>query len=367
MRSRLAAWAVIALLTWPAAGQYQQAAPGYRYEFPRDHFNHEEFGTEWWYYTGNLTAGDGRQFGFELTWFRQGVDRSAAEAGTWEVRDVYLAHLALSDLDNGMFYHSERINRAGPGIAGASEAEKHIWNGNWSARWEGEQQQLLAVDDHSSISLRLAPQKAPVIHGENGISQKAAGAGHASHYISLTRLKTEGTISLAGNRYAVSGMAWMDHEFFTEQLAPDQAGWDWVSVQLNDDTELMLYRMRKKDGSVDPFSSGTLVDAQGRATHLRSSDFSMTPAGETWKSPETGATYPIEWNLGVPKLGLQLSAKTRLKSQELTSHSQIAPSYWEGAMQFKGVREGAPVSGVGYLEMTGYSEALAFGTKAKKR
>ena len=358
--------AALVLLVWPLAGEYKQAVPGYRYEFPRDHFNHEEFQTEWWYYTGNVTASDGHQFGFELTFFRQGVDRSAAGPGTWDVRDIYLAHLALSDLDGGTFYHSERINRAGPGIAGASEAGKRIWNGNWSVQWNGEHQQLAAVDDHFSLSFRLTPEKAPVIHGEYGISQKAAVAGHASHYISLTRLKAQGAINLAGKMYAVSGLAWMDHEFFTEQLAPDQAGWDWVSVQLNDNTELMLYRMRKKDGSADPFSSGTFVDAKGHATHLRSSDFSIAPSGETWKSPETGAIYPIGWNIAAPKLRLQLTAKTRLKSQELTSRSRVAPNYWEGAMQFKGAQENMPVDGVGYLEMTGYDVAVVFGASSKK-
>src|SRR3974390_2724457 len=272
MKSRVATWTAILLLAWPAAGLYKQATPGYRYEFPRDHFNHEDFQTEWWYYTGNLTASDGQTFGFELTFFRQGVHHPAAQTGTWDIRDVYLAHLALSDLNGEKFYHAERINRAGPGIAGVNEAEKRIWNGNWSARWNGEQQQLDAVEDRLSLSLRLAPQKEPAVHGENGISQKAAGAGHASHYISLTRLKTEGTIRVAEKTYAASGLAWMDHEFFTEQLAPDQAGWDWFSVQLGDNTELMLYRLRKKDGSVDPYSAGTFVDAKGHATHLRSMD-----------------------------------------------------------------------------------------------
>jgi len=366
MRSRAAACAALVLLVWPAVGQYKQAAPGYRYEFPRDHFNHEAFQTEWWYYTGNVTASDGHQFGFELTFFRQGVDHSVEAAGTWDLRDIYLAHLALSDIESGTFYHSERINRAGPGIVGASESEKQIWNGNWSVRWNGNQQQLDAIDSRFSFSLRLTSEKAPVIHGENGISQKSAGAGHASHYISLTRLNTNGTIRLAGKEYAVSGLAWMDHEFFTQQLAPDQAGWDWVSVQLNDDTELMLYRMRKKDGSVDLFSSGTFVDAKGHTTHLRSSDFLMTPGGEIWKSPETGAAYPIEWTLAVPKLRLLLTAKTQLKSQELASRSRIAPHYWEGAMQFKGVREITPVDGVGYLEMTGYDAAVVFGVSSKE-
>ncbi|HVM75595.1 MAG TPA: lipocalin-like domain-containing protein [Candidatus Saccharimonadales bacterium] len=366
MKSRAAIWVVVVLLAWPAQGQYKSATPGYRYEFPQDHFNHEEFQTEWWYYTGNLTTGDGHKFGFELTFFRQGVDRSAAEVETWDVRDVYLAHLALSDLDGGKFYHAERINRAGPGIAGVSAADKRIWNGNWSARWHGDQQQLNGMEDRFSFSLELAPQKQPIIHGEDGISQKSAGAGHASHYISLTRLKTEGTITLLGKTHDVSGLAWMDHEFFTEQLAADQSGWDWFSVQLSDNTELMLYRMRKKDGSMDSFSSGTFVNAKGQALHLSSADFAMTPAGESWKSPETGATYPMEWSIAAPKLALHLKAGTNLKAQELASRTRVSPNYWEGAMRFEGTHENAPVHGVGYLEMTGYDAAVVFSSGGKR-
>jgi len=354
---------VMMLLAWPTEGQYKRAAAGYKYEFPHDHFNHEQFQTEWWYYTGNLSAADGHKFGFELTFFRQGVDRSVAKPGTWAVQDIYLAHLALSDIDGGRFYHAERTNRAGPGLAGISEAQKLIWNGNWSAGWQGNRQELRALDDRFSFSLQLDPEKHPVIHGENGISQKAAGTGHASHYLSLTRSRTTGTIEVARKSFNVLGLAWMDHEFFTEQLAPEQSGWDWMGVQLADRTELMLYRMRTKDGSVDVFSSGTFVDRQGRSTHLRSTDFSMTAGSQTWTSAETGVRYPIEWKIIVPQLGLELTAKTRLKSQELTSKSGVAPTYWEGAMEFYGTREGAAVDGVGYLEMTGYDRPVRFGEK----
>ena len=361
MKSRPALMVAVLLLSSPVTGQYKRAAPGYKYEFPRDHFHHQDFQTEWWYYTGNLTASDGHRFGYELTFFRHGVDRSSESAGTWYIEDIYLAHLALSDIDGGKFYHSERTNRAGPGIAGVSETEQRIWNGNWSATWREGRQQLQAGEDRFTVSLLLDPEKPVVIHGENGISQKSAGAGHSSHYISLTRLKTKGRIELAGLKYTVAGAAWMDHEFFTEQLAPDQAGWDWVGVQLNDNTELMLYRMRKKDGSVDPFSSGTFIDKQGHPAHLCSTDFSMTPDGEPWRSPETGAAYPIEWRLTVPKLGLQLTAKTRLKSQEFTSRSGVVPSYWEGAMEFRGARGGMQVEGLGYLEMTSYDRSVVLG------
>lgn len=337
---------------------YETALPGYRYQFPRDHFNHPGYQTEWWYYTGNLTAKDGRRFGFELTFFRQGTDRDPAKDQTWDVRDLYLAHLALSDLDGSKFYHTERLNRRGPEIAGASEVQQRVWNGNWQVNWSGENQELQAGDADFTLNLNLHSEKPPVIQGENSVSQKAAGAGEASHYISLTRLNTTGEIALGDKRYEVTGLAWMDHEFFTTQLDAGKLGWDWLSIQLSDHTELMLYHFRRKDGAVDPFSSGTYIDAQGKPTHLRATDFSLEAMGESWKSPTTHATYPIGWKIQIPQLGISLEAKTPLASQELTGQSKLAPSYWEGAITLTGTRNERPSSGVGYLELTGYDSPM---------
>ncbi len=346
-----------------AGKQYQVALPGYHYEFPRDHFDHPDFQTEWWYYTGNVKAADGHRFGFELTFFRQGVNRDAAKTSPWDVRDLYFAHLALSDLDAKQFYHAERTNRAGPGIAGVSVKAERIWNGNWQVAWNRDTQELQAVDARFDLRLKLHSEKAPVINGENGVSQKAEGPGRASHYISLTRLATSGQIVLNGKKFEVSGLAWMDHEFFTHQLEREQVGWEWVSVQLDDDTELMLFRIRRKDGSVDPYSAGTFVDAHGANTHLRASDFSLQPASTTWTSPATKANYPIEWKIAVPKLGIELTAKTPLPSQELIGGgSKLTPSYWEGAVTFDGSRSGAALRGVGYLEMTGYDRPFEMGS-----
>jgi predicted secreted hydrolase len=361
MRSRRLLF--VLLLAWlpGAAAQYQVALPGYQYEFPRDHFNHEGFQTEWWYTTGNLIAADGRHYGFELTFFRQGVGRDPDKTKPWDIQDLYLAHLALSDLDGGKFYQAERTNRAGPGLAGIDEKQKRIWNGNWEIRWNGEEETLNVADENFSLAFTLHSEKPPMIHGENGVSQKAPGAGQASHYISFTRLRTMGTIAMAGKSIQVQGSSWMDHEFFTHSMDVQQAGWDWLSVQLEDDTELMLYQFRRKDGSADPFSSGTYVDAQGKSLHLRAADFRLVPNGETWKSSFTGAKYPVAWSMEIPKLGLKLAATTRLKSQELTSRSEIAPSYWEGAIAIEGTRGAARVRGVGYLEMTGYARPFEIG------
>ncbi|MBV9885684.1 MAG: carotenoid 1,2-hydratase [Acidobacteria bacterium] len=347
--------------------QYAVALPGYRYEFPRDHFDHPDYQTEWWYYTGNVKSAEGHRFGFELTFFRQGVNRDTTKTNAWDVRDLYLAHLAVSDLDGGHFYHAERTNRAGPGIAGVSGGDGRIWNGNWQIQWDGDDQKLRAVDPRFELQLTLRSEKPPVVQGENGVSQKAAGSGHASHYISLTRLEANGSIVLIGKEFQVAGRAWMDHEFFTHQLEKDQIGWDWFSMQLSDNSELMLFRIRRKDGSMDPFSAGTVVDAHGRSTHLRSTDFSVQPEGETWTSPVTRATYPVRWKIAVPRLfGLELEVKTPLSAQELAGGAgTLTSSYWEGAVTYEGKWADSTVNGVGYLEMTGYDRPFEMGSSEK--
>ncbi|HYL62202.1 MAG TPA: lipocalin-like domain-containing protein [Candidatus Methylomirabilis sp.] len=350
--------AAVLLLLTPLAAQYRQAVPGYHFQFPRDYFEHPGFQTEWWYYTGNLKSSSGHRYGFELTFFRQALSRDAAQPSAWDLRDLYFAHFAISDLDGRLFYHAERMNRAGPGIAGANEAAARIWNGNWEIQWNGPDQKLQAIDPPMQLLLTLHSEKPPVIHGENGVSQKAAGAGHASYYFSLTRLDAGGNLELNGATFEVTGLAWMDHEFFTQQLAPDQVGWDWLSIQLDDKTELMLFHIRRKDGSLAPFSAGTYVDAQGKSTHLRAEDFTLEPQSQTWTSPDTRATYPIAWEIAVPKLGIELQEHTLLASQEMTSHSDVIPSYWEGAISLEGHRANSRLTGVGYLEMTGYDRAV---------
>lgn len=360
MKSRRGLFAMLLALglVLNADEPYRLALPNYRFEFPRDYFNHPDFQTEWWYYTGNLRTTAGRRFGFELTFFRQAVAHRPADASIWDIRDLWMAHLALSDIEGRQFLHTERLNRSGPGIAGADLNVARVWNGNWQAQWTldpavpgGATQRLDAVADRFSFELSLRPEKPPVIHGQNGVSQKGEGAGKASHYISFTRLATSGTIVLDGKRFAVDGSAWMDHEFFSHQLGTGQSGWDWFSMQLEDRTELMLFRLRRTDGSADPFSAGTFVDAQGHSRHLAASDFTVTP-GKTWASEATSGHYPVEWAIEVPSLGFKAQIHTPMVQQELTGS---VSNYWEGAIDIDGTRLGRPVHGVGYLEMTGYA------------
>ena len=340
--------------TGPATGQeYKIAQPGYTFEFPRDYFNHEAYQTEWWYYTGNVKSPDGHRFGFELTFFRQGVSR-AANSSPWFVHDIWMAHLALSDINGQRFYNEERLNRSGPGISGVDEHTGRVWNGNWQAHIGDGEEELHGVGDKFGLALRLTPLKRPVLQGQNGVSQKAEGVGHASHYFSLTRLATTGSIELEGKSYTVEGTSWIDHEFFTGSLAANERGWDWLSIQLEDGTELMLYRLRHTDGSIDPYTSGSYVDSSGKSQFLPAKDFTLTPATDRWTSPTTKAAYPIRWHLSIPGLKMQLEVTAPLKSQELAA--SFGPSYWEGAIDVSCARNGSTLNGVGYLEMTGYAE-----------
>jgi predicted secreted hydrolase len=336
-----------------AALTYKVALPGYHYQFPRDHFSHPDYRTEWWYYTGNLHARDGHRYGFELVFFREGQDRRPSDnPSAWRVDDVYLAHLALTDIDAGRFRYFQRLNRAGPGIAGVSFDDGRIWNGNWQVRWDKstDAQQLTAIAEGVDFALHLTPAKPAVINGENGVSQKAAGAGKASYYVSLPHLNVEGRL----NGGEVAGTAWMDHEWFTEQLAPSQQGWDWFSVQLENGADLMLYDLRRTDGTIDPYSSGTFIAKDGHATHLKHSDFTLQPL-DYWTSPKTGAKYPVKWRIAVPSVGVTLECNASVRAQELASEGDAGLTYWEGAVTYSGSSPG-----VGYLEMTGYAGPVKF-------
>lgn len=341
---------------------FETARPGYVFEFPRDHFEHPAFAAEWWYYTGNLSASDGQPFGFELTFFRTGLGRAAKTHSTWDADQVYLAHFVVTDIESGRVHHHERLNRSGPGLAGSSMAEGLIWNGNWSVEFDLQHpqsptQRLLAVADDASLDLMLEPAKPVVIHGKDGVSQKAAGEGRASHYASFTRLIASGRLTLDGLEFEVGGLAWMDHEFFSNNLSEDQAGWDWMSIQLDDGSDLMIYGLRNRDGVHGAFSGGTFVRADGTQLSLVADDLRLIP-GRLWRSDGTGAEYPVEWTLEVPRIDLRLRVWPLLDAQEIVSSSALAPVYWEGAVRYEGEREGSTVEGKGYLEMTGYDKPV---------
>jgi len=354
------------------APTWREVKPGYVYAFPRDHMSHPEFQTEWWYFTGNLSSG-GRPFGYELTFFRQGRRAAGTQAPTekgtsvWRTDQLYLAHLALSDIGPQQFHHAERLNRAGPGLAGVDAERGLIWNGNWQVQLEGQNSwRLRAMDPRFHLDLRLRSSKGPVIHGRDGMHRKAPGEGRASHYVSLTRLETQGTLEVQGASFAVQGLSWMDHEFFSSLLEGGVAGWDWFSLQLEDGSELMIYQLRLGEagaagapGSVsggdfrDNSVGGTYVDGAGGTLDLAQTDIQLRPTG--YHRTASGANYPVEWSILVPRLKLSMQVKPRMKNQELVSEQSVGPTYWEGAISVEGSRDTRPVAGSGYLELTGYA------------
>lgn len=339
---------------------FDMAAPGYQYRFPRDHGAHERFRTEWWYYTGHVTAADGRRFGFELTFFRRGIppDQIQTLPSKWSIQQLYLAHFALTDLNSGRFYYADKVSREGLGKAGAETDRLHVWVDRWSlemAAPTAPSHQLQAATDSVAITLTVVPEKPPVIHGRDGISRKGADPGKASHYYSLTRLATEGQIRVGTETIAVTGLSWMDHEFGSADLGQNVVGWDWFSLQLSDSTELMWYSLRRADGSSDPVSSGTLVLADGRVQALDAQHLSIEPLAY-WTSPRSKGRYPQRWRLTAPALGMDLTVESLLADQELDTSRSTRVTYWEGAVSASGQARGASVTGRGYVEMTGYAE-----------
>jgi len=349
---------------WGGEG-WREAAPGRQFAFPRDHAAHPDYRIEWWYYTGNLETTDGRRFGYQLTFFRTGVVLEPTNLSRWAVRDLYMTHWAISDITEQRFYSFEKLNRAGVGWAGAETARYRVWNERWEARLDGETHVLSAAEDDFRLELELIAEKPPVIHGEHGVSQKGAAVGNASHYYSLTRLRTTGRITIKGESFVVSGLSWMDHEFGTSFLEQEHVGWDWFSIQLEDGRDLMVFQVRRADGSMDPHSSGTLVERDGRSSLLRFGEFFLTPES-SWRSTASGASYPIAWTIAVPGKGLNFFVSAVFPTQELQTNASTGVTYWEGSVSVTETGPAKTLAGHGYLEMTGYagkSMGAVFGGK----
>jgi len=337
---------------------YKKALPGYKYSFPRDHASHEAFKTEWWYYTGHLKSDDGKKYGYELTFFRSGVAPSEkAKTKSNAPSNVYLAHFAVSDINNKKFHFYEKLTRSGLSLGSASSSVLHIYNDGWRVDEAGDTMMLSADAEKVGIKLLLSSKKPPVIHGKDGVSQKADCVGCASHYYSLSRMETKGLLFIDGKEKRVNGTSWMDHEFGSNQLTEEQVGWDWYSLQLSDNTELMLYMMRKKDGSIDKNSSGTIIGADGKAEHLNLSQFKIRSKSK-WLSPQSKGNYPMNWEIEIPHKQIKLQVTPDFETQELVTKRSTDVTYWEGASSITGTKGGKLITGEGYVEMTGYNESF---------
>jgi predicted secreted hydrolase len=343
---------------------YARALEPRPFVFPDDHGPHDDFRSEWWYFTGNLDAADGRRFGFQYTVFRgalapPGPDSTGAadETEGWSTRQVYLGHFALTDVAGRSFTEVERYTRGSAGLAGARANPFRVWLDDWELTGPTDPvgadpawpMTLSARDESIGLDLRLAPLKPVVLQGVDGLSQKGEEPGNASFYYSYTRLGAEGSVEVEGESVPVTGLAWLDREWSTSALSEGLVGWDWFALQLSDGRDLMVYQLRRESGEADPRSDGVLVAEDGTVRHLSVDDFSLSPTGR-WSSPIDGAVYPSGWRVRVPEEGLDLTVTPVLDDQEL----DVSFRYWEGAVDIEGTAGGRPVSGRGYVELTGY-------------
>ena len=326
--------------------------------FPEDLGAHQDFRTEWWYYTGNLQTQPGRHFGFELTIFRVGLLPPAVDLpanSEWYDRSVYFAHFAISDIEREHFYAFERYSRPGPGLAGAQGHPYRVWLEDWTVLEDGDGiYRLRAGQEGIELELTLTDGLGIILHGENGYSRKGESSSNASYYYSQPRLRAEGRIQVDGSEHAVNGWAWKDHEFSSGVLDEDQIGWDWFSLQFEDGSALMLFQLREKDGKISASSSGTFVFADGAIEPIQNSGFDITVLDQ-WLSPHTQGIYPSAWQIRLNDPGCVLEVEPWMADQEI--HFP-AVTYWEGAVYFEGTCNGTPAMGNGYIELTGYAGNL---------
>jgi predicted secreted hydrolase len=322
------------------------------FSFPADHGPHTDYRDEWWYVTGNLDGPAGRRFGFQITFFRHGLQRGKRPgASRWAGQDAWMAHFALSDVAGQRYTAFQRISREAVDLAGGRAEPFRVWLDDWfiaavpgtESTWR-----FHASQDGIALDLELDPRKPPALQGDRGLSQKSAEPGNASYYYSMTRVAAKGTVNVAGESLPVTGLAWLDREWSTSMLAPDQAGWDWFSLQLDEGTDLMYFRMRRKHGGDDPMSSGSLIYADGSTRHLARGGVAVTVL-DRWRSPG-GYDYPSGWQLTIHPTGQRLDVRPVLADQEFRHDAR----YWEGAVDVLDAATGQP-RGRGYVELTGYA------------
>ncbi|MFN2160843.1 MAG: lipocalin-like domain-containing protein [Candidatus Promineifilaceae bacterium] len=324
--------------------------------FPRDLGPHEDYQTEWWYYTGNLQTEDGRDFGYQFTIFRRAIQPMSEvpqvdNPSTWRSNQIYLAHFTVSDMGGDEFHVAERFSRGGAELAGAQAQPYYVWLEDWSVtEVEPGTVRIQADTEDVSLDLTLVETMPPVLHGDGGLSQKGPEPGNASYYYSIVRQATSGELVIGEETFQVDGLSWKDHEYSTSALSPGSVGWDWFSLQLDDGSALMLFQIRRDDGSIEPYSSASFISNDGALQTLGHEEWQLDVL-DTWTSPHSGGEYPAHWRLRIPSIALDLEGRPMMADQELN----VSTIYWEGASEFSGTLSGEPVTARGYVEMTGYA------------
>ena len=324
------------------------------FHFPEDHGPHPDFRNEWWYYTGNLEAPNGRRFGYQFTLFRNALSpKSPEKTSNWRTNQIYMGHFALTDVEENRFFFSERFSRENIELAGSKTKPFRVWLENWEVTGDSTKnhfpQTIRAKTEEVELELELTSLKPFVLQGNQGHSQKGSRPGNASYYYSFTRMKTQGVLKIQGTPFQVQGHSWMDREWSTSALEKGQIGWDWFALQLSDGREIMLYQIRLENGKPDSTSKGVVVDQNGKTTPLDWNDLKLEVLG-SWTSPETGVQYPSGWKLSIPSENLNFQINPLIENQEL----RTSVNYWEGAVEVVNLLEQKKNSGRGYVELTGY-------------
>ncbi|MCP5416913.1 MAG: carotenoid 1,2-hydratase [Chromatiaceae bacterium] len=334
---------------WSQEG-FQKADRPRPFHFPEDHAPHQGYRTEWWYLTGNLHTQTQRRFGYQITLFRIALTPQEPERVTslWRTSHIWMAHLALSDVQRGEHHHQERFAREAIGLAGAERDPLRLWLEDWQLLYNDTEStwRVSAATAGFALELELEPLRKPTLQGESGLSRKGSETGNASYYYSITRLTTRGDLRIGAENIQVTGLSWLDREWSTSALGKNLAGWDWFSLQLNDGSDLMFYRLREKSGVSSVYSAGSLARPDTQPVTLKHDDVECTPL-RWWKSGK-GARYPVAWTLYIKPLQLRLVVEALLDDQEM----DLSVRYWEGAVRVHD--EGQNELGAGYLEMTGY-------------
>jgi predicted secreted hydrolase len=347
------AW-LVALLILPAlALAFAPVEEGSRLEFPRDHGAHPDHRTEWWYVTGWLDAADGRSLGFQVTFFRVRPRADNANPSRFAPQQVLFAHAAVADPGRGRLLHDERIARAGFGLAEAGLGQTDVRIDRWSLRQDGGGYAARIEAERFALALDLRPTQPLLLHGRAGFSQKAPDARNASHYYSQPQLAVAGSVTIEGRDLRVSGTAWLDHEWSSEIMPADAAGWDWAGINLDDGSALMAFRMRDRRGGA-LWAGGTLRAPGGGVRTFGLGEVAFEPQ-RRWRSARTGAEYPVEMRLRVGERAFVLAPL--FDDQELEARRSSGTTYWEGAV--RALEDGRP-AGRGYLELTGYRDPLRF-------
>ncbi|MEW5745887.1 MAG: lipocalin-like domain-containing protein [Nitrospirota bacterium] len=328
--------------------EFSEVTAESRLQFPRDLYHNSAYRVQWWYFTGHLFDAGGREFGYELTFFVVGVQKRDYSS-QFGVSTIYISHFAVSDIQDRKFLFHERADAGAYGFAGARSDRLHVWVGASSLEGSMEKMQLKASGERHALELTLTPLKPLVLHGEQGYSRKSrASPLIASYYFSYPRLAAEGTLRIGSATFTVSGTSWFDRELSSRGLDAGKAGWDWFSLQLDDGRDVMLYLIRNRDGSHDPYSSGTLVYPDGSYRHLAKKEFTIKTLRH-YTSEKTGARYPAQWEIALPAERLALTVTPLIEDQEVLSTKTTRNYYWEGACTVTG-----NATGRAYVELVGY-------------